>query len=167
MVSYKALVNGETTNSIVPHCGLRQGDPISPYLFIMCIEKLPQIISCRVNLGDWKGIKIASQCPIISHVLFADDIILFFEASQSQAYIMKECIEVFCKISGQKVNFEKSMVFCSENVNRTVANSLAEICSSPLITDLGTYLEVPIIHKRINKATYLKILDSIQKRLSS
>lgn len=166
-VNYKALVYGETIDTITPHCGLRQGDPLSPYLFIMCIEKLSQIISCRVNSGDWKGIKLAKHCPIISHVLFADDIILFSKATHEQAYIMKESIEVFCKILGQRVNFDKSMVFCSENVNRAVANSLAEIYGSPVTTDLGTYLGVPIIHKRIKKATYSKILDNMKRKLSS
>lgn len=166
-VTYSVLVNGETTESIKPNCGLRQGDPISPYLFVICIEKLSQIITYRVNTGEWKEVKFVKQGPTISHVLFADDIILFLEASQKQAHIMRECIEIFCKLSGQKINYEKSMVYCSHNVDRHVDTDIVSICGSSLTCNLGTYLGVPIIHSRIVKGTYRCIVDKMQKRLSS
>lgn len=133
----------------------------------MCIEKLSQIITYRVNAGEWNGAEIVKQGPIISHTLFVDDIILLSEASHEHAYIMKECIEVFYKLSGQRINYEKSVVYFSEMVNRHVAKDIANICGSPLTNNLGTYLGVPIIHNRIVKNTYRNITDKMQKRLSS
>lgn len=167
LVSYSALVNGETTEVTKPNCSLWQGDPMSPYLFVMCIEKLSQIITCRVNAGEWKGIKFANQGPSISYILFAHDIILFSKASCEQAPIMKECIETFCKLSGHKINYDKSMVYCSDKLDRHIATKIARICGSPLTSNLGTYLGVPIIHSRVIKGTYRNIIDKMQKRLSS
>lgn len=96
-----------------------------------------------------------------------DDIILLTEATHDQAYVMKACIEAFCLISGQRVNFEKSMVFCSENVNKQTAKCLADIYGSPLTTDLGRYLGVLLIHKRLNSATYADTIDKMHKRLAA
>ncbi|KAL5773508.1 hypothetical protein ACOSP7_013099 [Xanthoceras sorbifolium] len=76
-VDYKVIMNGEVTESFSPSCGIRQGDPISPYIFVIRMEKLSHIINCKVVDNSWKAIKVSKGGPEISHLFFADDLILF------------------------------------------------------------------------------------------
>lgn len=71
------LWNGTPLTSFNPSRGLRQGDPLSPYLFVMCMEYLSALILDKVNQNKWKGIKASPNRPTITHLFFADDLILF------------------------------------------------------------------------------------------
>jgi hypothetical protein len=77
-VDYSVIVNGNIVGPIIPGRGLRQGDPLSPYLFIICAEGLSALIRQAEARGDIHGTKICRNAPIISHLLFADDCFLFF-----------------------------------------------------------------------------------------
>uniref|UniRef100_A0A8R7QRC4 Reverse transcriptase domain-containing protein n=1 Tax=Triticum urartu TaxID=4572 RepID=A0A8R7QRC4_TRIUA len=72
-VSYKFRVNGECTDTIVPQRGLRQGDPISPYLFLICVEGFSSLLNKAEADGSLKGIRICNNAPSFNHLLFADD----------------------------------------------------------------------------------------------
>lgn len=79
-VSYSFLHNGAEFGNVVLGRGLRQGDPISPYLYIMCAEGLSAIIWRNENGGLLYGCHVARGAPIISYLLFADDCYFFFKA---------------------------------------------------------------------------------------
>lgn len=72
----------------------------------------------------------------VSHLFFADDLMLFAEASQYQAGIINQCLDNFCALSGQSVSYEKSMIFCSPNTRNDLATDICTICGSPLTSDL-------------------------------
>lgn len=126
--SFKVIWNGEKTDSffpsIFPSRGIRQGDPLSPYLFVICIEFLTHIIMDKVNEGTWKPMKAGRNGPSISHLMFADDLLLFSEASQNQMNIILDCLNMFCSISGQKVNARKTSICFSKNVSSNEANCI-------------------------------------------
>lgn len=77
----QVLWNGEALEEFSPSRGIRQGDPISPYLVVLCIERLFHAIEKEVGEGNWKPIQITRGDPKISHLAFADDLILFAEAN--------------------------------------------------------------------------------------
>ena len=79
--SMSVLWNGEKTDGFAPRRGLRQGDPLSPYLFVMCLERLCHQIDIVVGAKRWKPIRMSCGGPMLSHICFADDLILFAEAS--------------------------------------------------------------------------------------
>lgn len=103
--SYQIIVNGELSNSFSGSRGIRQGDPLSPYLFVLCMEKLSHSIQTAVEMGHWKPIQASHSGPHISHLFFADDLILFSEASSTQATVMKGVMNLFCSLSGQSAWF--------------------------------------------------------------
>ncbi|XP_048422575.1 uncharacterized protein LOC125469371 [Pyrus x bretschneideri] len=166
-VNYQTIVNGELTDSFSPQCGIRQGDPLSPYLFVLCMEKLSHIINGCITTKKWKPVKLSSNGPPVSHLFFADDLILFAEASSTQARLLKDCLDIFCAVSSQQVNFDKSCIYCSPNISRSKAIEIANICGSPLTSDLGHYLGVLLLHSRVNKETYGNIVEKVQRRLSA
>ncbi|KAL5760949.1 hypothetical protein ACOSQ2_019787 [Xanthoceras sorbifolium] len=118
-------------------------------------------------IGSWKPIAVSRGGPLISHLFFADDLILFGHATIQQAESMKLCLDRFCSSSGQEVSLSKSRVFCSSLVRDGDARALASICGSPITKDLGKYFGVPLLHSRITKHTYCEILEKTQKRLAS
>ncbi|CAL8176514.1 unnamed protein product [Prunus armeniaca] len=134
-VTYQICVNGELIESFTPRKGIRQGDPLSPYLFMLCIEKLSHIIVDAIGKHTWKPVKSSQSAPTISHLFFADDLILFAEASPCQARLMKQCLELFCKVSGQIVNFDKSAIYCSPDISKDMATDISRIYGSPFTDD--------------------------------
>lgn len=72
-VSYHISVNSELVGPIIPGRGIRQGDPLSPYLFIVCEEGLTALMKQAEARGDLHGVKIYWGAPIVGYLLFADD----------------------------------------------------------------------------------------------
>jgi len=106
-VDYSVIVNDEAIRPIILGRGLRKGDPLSPYLFIICAEWLSYLIRKAEASGDIHGVKICTNAPIVSHLLFADDCFLFFRAEPAEATIMKNILAIYEKASGQAINFQK------------------------------------------------------------
>ena len=79
-VSYSILVNGESQANIKPSRGIRQGDPLSPYLFLLCSKGLNGLIKKFVVEGRIKGFSLGKNGPQISHLFFADDSLIFCRA---------------------------------------------------------------------------------------
>ncbi|OMO94054.1 reverse transcriptase [Corchorus capsularis] len=80
-VSYTIVINGKSSRMILPSRGLRQGDPLSPYLFLLVIDALSRLIQVGMDTGYIEGLKLAINCPEISHLLFADDSLFFMNAN--------------------------------------------------------------------------------------
>ncbi|KAL5555272.1 hypothetical protein UlMin_037508 [Ulmus minor] len=125
-VSYSFLINRQVTGAVIPHRGLRQGDPLSPYLFVICAHGLSEMMACFEERKRFTGIKIASGCPSISHLFFADDSLIFCKAKLSEATYLKSCLTSYAKASGQLINFDKSALSFSPN---TRSNDKVTICS--------------------------------------
>ena len=114
-VSFSIRVNGVPTQSFRPTRGIRQGDPISPYLFLLCSEGLSCLLKSIGPMHLARGVRVGIHSPWISHLLFADDSIVFSEASQRGAERLMEILDIYNRGSGQLVNREKSTVFFSKN----------------------------------------------------
>lgn len=101
------LVNGSRTKFFKPSRGIQHGDPISPYIFILCMEMLSRSIEDKVRQKSWVVIKIAGKRPVLSHLFFADDLVLLGKASKENCDTANETIRNFCLASGQVVNSNK------------------------------------------------------------
>jgi len=119
-VSFSVKVNGHLSSVFRPSRGIRQGDPISPYLFLLCAEGLSCLLKLVGPMHLSRGVRVGIHAPWVSHLLFADDCIVFSEASQRGADRLQEILETYNRGSGQLVNKEKSAVFFSSNCDEQV-----------------------------------------------
>lgn len=101
--SLSVLINGSPHGRIFPQRGLRQGDPLSPYLFIICSEILSRLFARKEEEGSFRGIKIAVEYPPVTHLLFADDLIVFTKAEHKDANAVMDVLEVYKQWSGQEI----------------------------------------------------------------
>ncbi|XP_061363985.1 uncharacterized protein LOC133307489, partial [Gastrolobium bilobum] len=159
------LWNGARTEKFQSQRGIRQGDPLSPYLFVLCMEKLTHLILDEVTVGNWHPIRAGRSGPPISHLMFADDIILFAEASLSQLNCIVNCLEKFSLMSGQNVSIEKSCIYFSRNAPQEAVNSISEISGFKNVDSLGCYLGTRMRHERMNKNHYAVVIARVQDRL--
>ena len=79
--SFLVRINGRAYGSITPSRGLRQGDPLSPYLFLICAEGFSSLLAKAEREGHIHGVSICRRAPTISHLLFADNSLLFCHAN--------------------------------------------------------------------------------------
>lgn len=114
--SFSIKVNGVLTSAFSPTRGIRQGDPISPYLFLLCAKGLSSLLKSIGPMQLSRGVRVGVHAPWVSHPLFADDCIVFSEASQRGATRLQNILDIYSGGSGQQVNREKSAVFFSKAV---------------------------------------------------
>lgn len=81
-VKYSVKFNGKLLEPFSPSRGLRQGDPLSPFLFLFVADALSSLINKAMREEGLKGVRICRAAPEISHHLFADDSLLFFQAPE-------------------------------------------------------------------------------------
>ncbi|XP_019183638.1 PREDICTED: uncharacterized protein LOC109178457 [Ipomoea nil] len=126
-VSYSILVNGSRSDPIIPTRGLRQGDPLSPYLFIICAKGLSLLLQQANNTGLIHGCRVSRGAPQISHLFFADDSLLFFKANVEEANEVRRCLTVYEDLSGQVVNYHKSSICYSRNTSNMDRESVVQV----------------------------------------
>ncbi|KAL8135470.1 hypothetical protein AgCh_010202 [Apium graveolens] len=124
-VKYKVVHGLREMGSIVPTRGIRQGDPLSPYLFILCTEGLSAIIRKYETQKLIRGIKICRGALTLTHMFFADDSYIYCQANTIEASNMTTLLHKFKRASGQKVNFEKTSIFFSP---KTISSNKEEVC---------------------------------------
>ena len=144
--SMSVLVNGRPTHQFKPQRGLRQGDPLSPYLFILCSEPLARNLQFERNFN-----KNTIGCPIvrggvkIPFLSFADDIIIFANGSDNACSRLTHIIEKLCSASGQKVNYHKSSIQFSKNLSNNQKDRIKSRLSIINALSLEKYLGCPIV----------------------
>lgn len=143
-VTYSYKVNGFTSSSIIPQRGLRQGDPLSPFLFILVADALSLMISEAVQKGDLEGFKLAPGAPTLTHLMFADDALLFTKVNQKEVYMMMRILNEYSAMSGQKINVSKSGIIFGKFVDPRTRASLEQILHMQRWENPGKYLGLPM-----------------------
>ena len=113
--SYSVLINGEPFGHITPSRGLRQGDPLSAYFFLMCTEGLHGLINKAATNGNIKGVSICQNKLKLTHLLFAYDNLIFCKAKESECQTLLVIIAKYEHASGQQINRTKTTVFFSKS----------------------------------------------------
>ena len=105
------MLNGKKLEEFKPSRGIRQGDPISPYLFLLAAEGLSCLLKNVNQSSQMGGIQVAPSAPPVNYLLFADDSLLFFKANDGGATKVSNLVKTYCQASGQRINPMKSTIF--------------------------------------------------------
>ena len=163
--STSLLFNGRKLESFQPSRGIRQGDPISPYLFLLCMEFLGAQITKMCEEKRWDKIKASKNGPSFSYVFFADDLMLFAKANAKNSEAILEVLNSFSSLAGQKVNHGKSRIFFSTNVTRRRKSSICRWMGITATNNLGKYLGFPIIHQGRVGSAFNFVMEKVQSKL--
>ncbi|KAK9988211.1 hypothetical protein SO802_028450 [Lithocarpus litseifolius] len=144
--SSSILFNGGVLDPFFPSRGVRQGDPLSPYLFILCMEVLGRIIEEKSANGVWNPVKASKSGPTFTNLFFADDLLVFAKADAANCNSVREAFDEFCTRSGQKINYSKTKVFFSPNVNSDQREEFCDILGFQSTSNLKSYLGFPLRH---------------------
>jgi hypothetical protein len=110
-VSYSVVVNGNPVGLFSPSRGIRQGDPISPYLFLICAEVFSSLLLKAEKRGVITGVPTSPRGPSLNHLFFADDSLLFCKANSVEWRRLLKILEIYEAGSGQKLNLSKTSIF--------------------------------------------------------
>ena len=164
--SISILFNGSKLNSFKPSRGIRQGDPLSPYLFILCMEYLGALIENECVAKRWIPIKASKDNVAISHLFFADDLMLFAKVSKEGCEAIKDVLDVFCVESGQKISLEKSRIYFSPNVQSNIKDKACEYLGIHETTNIGRYLSFPLRHKGATRRQFNFVAERVISKLA-
>lgn len=115
--SYNLLINGKFSKRIVASKGLRQGDPLPPYLFLFLVDILSKNLNKAIQSSEITGIKLNRHCPDLYHMLFVYDLLFFLEANVTNYRKLFDLIQAYCVAQGKVINYEKSSIIFSANAS--------------------------------------------------
>ncbi|KAL0451735.1 UNVERIFIED_CONTAM: putative mitochondrial protein [Sesamum latifolium] len=150
-VAFSFLFNGEKFGFLRPERVLRQGDPLSPYLFLLCAEAFSGLIRQAEMLGHLQGIAVFRHVPHISHLLFADDMLIFCKATPEVFLCVHQILINFEQASGMKINLQKSVVVFSNNVDEEARITLSNLLGIKVMPKHDKYLGLPRVVGRSKK----------------
>jgi hypothetical protein len=163
---FSICLNGTLVGYFEGKKGLRQGDPLSPYLFVLAMEVFSRIM--KMSTGTDSGFKFHPYCfkVKLTHLCFADDLLLFSKASLSSINVIKAALMEFEDLSGLKANPSKSSFYCSG-----ISERVKQILLSSMQMKEGKlpvrYLGVPLISSRLSSADCGVLLERITRRIDS
>ncbi|XP_024199277.1 uncharacterized protein LOC112202498 [Rosa chinensis] len=150
---------------LAPTRGLRQGDPLSPYLFLLCTEVFSALLEYKATQGQLQGVQICSGAPTIHHLLFADDSLLFGKANLEECSHIQDVLLDYELALGQKVNFSKSSIVFSKKVCPSLQQLIAGSLGVVIVDKHDKYLGLPTYLGRNKTESFAYIQERLNKKL--
>lgn len=166
-IEYHVLVIHDRVGPITPPKGLRQGDPTSPYLYILCVEGLSTLIKKNESRGNFHGVRICRGFPSIIHLLFAYDSFIFCKATLQEVDCLKGILSSYEYAFGQAVNYSKSALFFGKNIDYSLCDSIANSLLVSATIGNRKYLGLLSLISRNKKSIFSFLKDRIWRKCQS
>eukprot|EP00253_Pinus_taeda_P013241 PITA_13241 len=161
---FSILINGIPYDTFRPSRGIRQGDPLSPFLFVIVAEGLGHSIKSVALSHNLKGLSF-NNSPPFTHQQFVDDNMLFGHPSVQEARLLKDLLSTFSDASSALINRVKSQIFFF-NTPTATQNSIAHILGFTIAKLPSKYLGAPMIASTLKHASWTDLLDKFEAKLS-
>lgn len=166
-VSYAVLVNGQHAPVFSPFRGLCQGDPIFPYLYLLCTEGLSSLINVVERISMIYGVNVARGSPSINHLFFTNDSIIFYRAKVSEWNAIQKVLDIYVVAVGQWINKQKTGIIFSSNTIRTFREQILSVVGVSLCTNQEKYLALPMVVGRNRYRTFEIIKDKVWSHINN
>ncbi|XP_048628766.1 uncharacterized protein LOC106360905 [Brassica napus] len=163
--SYSIAINGELQGFFSGNKGLRQGDPISSLLFVIAMDVLSKMLDKGAVDGTF-GLHPECESPLITHLSFADDVLVFFDGTADYLRGILSILEEFRLVSGMRINRQKSELLLDGGSESRCRDLAVEMGIAQGALPLR-YLGVPLSPKKMTRSDFQPLLDKIAARFSS
>ncbi|XP_060198361.1 uncharacterized protein LOC132627183 [Lycium barbarum] len=163
---YSLIINGIRQGFFKSERGLRQGDPISPSLFVICAEFLSKKLNKLNGNADFKGFYMNKKGPKVNHLAFADDIILFSSGCRKSLMLLMETLQTYEEVSGRLINKHKSSVSLASNEEQRAINMVELITRMVHKNFPIKYLGCPLFNGRKNAAVFSEMMNRVLSKIN-
>jgi hypothetical protein len=160
------MVNGVPSRPFSPSRGIRQGDPLSPFLFVLMAEGLGRCIKVAVTDGSLKGLPLHSIQPTLSHSHFVDDNLLLNSPTFREVNKLNSILSDFTEASGMSLNYDKSKIYFF-NTPSPIQIHISRLLGIPLSSLPSNYMGVPLTGAASRSISSDSLLLSISNRISN
>jgi len=157
------LLNGKPCQEFISTKGRCQGDPLSPYLFILCAEVFSGQLCKAQEDKAIHGVKVAHSAPDICHLFFTDDSI-FLRATREEAHAVSTILMRYQEAFGQMINLDKSELSFSQNVLEDIRNAFQGWCKIKAVDSHSKYLGLPVFIGRSKQQVFNFVQDRVWKK---
>jgi len=164
--SISLIINGSPSKPFKMERGIRQGDPLSPFLFVLLAEVLNKMMHRAVNTGLLRGISVGNGNLQISHLQFADDTLVFCEAEEHYVRVTKGIFLTYQAFAGLCVNYRKSIMVVLGK-EETWIDSIEEIMGCSRAQLPIQYLGIPLGANMRKASSWQIIIEKVQARLQA
>ena len=159
------MLNGFPGQAFSPQRGLHQGDPLSPYLFVICTEGFSTLLQQAVEANELSGLRACRAAPKVSHLFFADDTLIFSKATIRDCEGILNALHKYGEASGQHINFTKSSILFSPNVSQQIQEDILDLTEIRSVVFTEKYLGLPSMVGRAKNNSFQSLKDRIWKRI--
>eukprot|EP00253_Pinus_taeda_P032242 PITA_32242 len=163
--SCSILLNGSPSRTFKPSRGLRQGDPLSPFLFILMMEELGRAIIAAKKEGRIQGLRLTQNGDTVTHQQFVDDTMLQGIPTVKEAKAFKQTLYEFAMAGGTEVSLSKSKIFFF-NTDISIQRNLSRILGFQRDSLPSKYLGIPLTDKPLNKDIWESITNKLKDKVS-
>jgi hypothetical protein len=164
-VRYQVKFNGNLLDSFSPSRGLRQGDPLSPFLFLFIADGLSSLLQREVDSGNIVPLKICRRAPGISHLLFADDSLLFFKANVEHANKIRAALQLYASSTSQLINPGKCSIMFGNSCPMPIREEIKGVLQDVQETFEAKYLGLPTPEGRMTRGKFQSLQAKLAKCL--
>ena len=164
-VSHSMLVIGEPKGLIKPTSGIRQGDPLSPFLFLLCTEGLNNLILKAASEGSIHGFALSKRSPKLTHLFFADDSLFFCKSNRYECQKVLDLLASYESMSRQQINRGKTSIFFSKSTTPDMRIEIKEALGVPEIVQYDKYLGLPSLVGKRKKESFDYTKERVWRKL--